>query len=230
MTLASEEKPATSHRNRHSDKWRFAIFLALLLGGGLLVNAWAYLGEAHVERKTLTDFPTQISVWHQTGNDVQIDEKTMAVLRASDYLLRNYRSNDGRVLNFYVGYYSSQREGATYHSPLNCLPGSGWVMSEPEQITISPKGRPVFVANKFIIQNGDHKEILLYWYQGRGRAIASEYWGKIYTVIDSVRRRRSDGAMVRITTPVEGSTADSLAASIALAEQTSAILPEFIPD
>lgn len=211
-------------------KWRFAIFFGLLVTGGLLVNAWAYLGEAHVNRKQLNSFPKQIDVWQQLGGDEQFDEKTMAVLRASDYLLRNYRTNDGRVLNFYVGYYASQREGATYHSPLNCLPGSGWVMSDPDRVTVSPKGRPAFIANKYVIQNGDHKELLIYWYQGRGRAVASEYWGKIYTVIDSVRRRRSDGAMVRITTPIESSEADALKASVALAEETSTILPEFIPD
>lgn len=211
-------------------KWRLTIFLTLLIAGGLLVNAWAYLGEAHVDRKQLNSFPKQIDSWQQVGGDEQFDERTMAVLRASDYLLRNYQTADGRVLNFYVGYYASQRDGATYHSPLNCLPGSGWVMSDPDRVTISPRGRPAFVANKYIIQNGDHKELLLYWYQGRGRAVASEYWGKIYTVIDSVRRRRSDGAMVRITTPIESSEADALKASLALAAETSTILPEFIPD
>ena len=211
-------------------EWRFTIFLTLLVAGGLLVNAWAYLGEAHVNRKQLISFPKKIENWEQVGGDEQFDERTMAVLRASDYLLRNYRTDDGRVLNFYVGYYASQRDGATYHSPLNCLPGSGWVMSDADRVTISPKGRPAFVANKYIIQNGDHKELLIYWYQGRGRAVASEYWGKIYTVIDSVRRRRSDGAMVRITTPIESSEADALKASVALAAETSTILPEFIPD
>ncbi|HKP45007.1 MAG TPA: EpsI family protein [Pyrinomonadaceae bacterium] len=216
--------------NSKVERWRFGIFLSLMVIGGLFVNTWTYLGEAHVERKHLKDFPKQISSWNQTGTDDEIDDKTMAVLRASDYLLRDYRSSDGRVLNFYVGYYASQRDGATYHSPLNCLPGSGWVMSDPDRVTVTPKGRPSFVANKYVIQNGYHKEVLLYWYQGRGRAIASEYWGKVYTVIDSVRRRRSDGAMIRITTPIQESEDAALKASIALASETSTILPEFIPD
>lgn len=210
--------------------WRFAILFAVLLAGGLAVNAWEYLGEARVERKQLKDFPKQIGVWEQTGGDEQFNEETLAVLRASDYLLRNYRGTDGRVVNFYVGYYASQREGATYHSPLNCLPGSGWVMSEPGKITITPKGRSPFVANRYLIHNGDHKELLIYWYQGRGRAVASEYWGKIYTVIDSVRLRRSDGAMVRITTSVESSEPAALQAAADLAANSSYILPEFIPD
>src|SRR2546429_52716 len=210
--------------------WRFAILFIVLLAGGFVVNAWEYLGEAPVERKELKDFPRQIGTWEQSGGDEQFDKQTLAVLRASDYLLRNYRSADGRVVNFYVGYYASQRDGATYHSPLNCLPGAGWVLADPGEITITPKGKTPFVANRYLIQNGDHKELLIYWYQGRGRVVASEYWGKIYTVIDSVRMRRSDGAMVRITTPVVGSEPAALQSAIDLAANSSSILPEFIPD
>jgi EpsI family protein len=212
------------------ERWRFAILFLLLLAGGAVVNTWEYLGEARVVRKDLKDFPSKVGPWNQVGGDEQFDNQTMAILRASDYLLRNYGDVDGRVVNFYVGYYGSQRDGATYHSPLNCLPGSGWVMSEPGKITITPKGRPPFLANKYLIQNGDHKELLVYWYQGRGRAVASEYWGKIYTVVDSVRLWRSDGAMVRITTPVESSEGEALKAAASVAAEASAILPEFIPD
>ncbi|MDQ2975748.1 MAG: EpsI family protein [Acidobacteriota bacterium] len=210
--------------------WRFALLFVVLVAGGFVVNAWEYLGEARVERKELRDFPKQIGTWQQTGGDGQLDNQTLAVLRASDYLLRDYRGDNGRVVNLYVGYYASQRDGATYHSPLNCLPGSGWVMSDPGKVTITPKGRPAFVANRYVIENGDHKDLLVYWYQGRGRAVASEYWGKIFTVVDSVRRRRSDGAMVRITTPVNGSETAALQAAVDLAANSSSILPEFIPD
>lgn len=210
--------------------WRFAILFVVLIAGGIVVNAWEYLGEARVERRELKSFPKQIGTWQQLGGDEQFDNQTVAVLRASDYLLRNYRGADGRVVNFYVGYYASQRDGATYHSPLNCLPGAGWVMNEPGTITITPKGRAPFVANRYLIQNGLHKELLIYWYQGRGRSIASEYWGKVYTVVDSVRLRRSDGAMIRIMTPVDGSESKALQAAVDLAANSSTILPEFVPD
>lgn len=210
--------------------WRFAILFVLLLAGGFVVNAWEYLGEARVERRNLQGFPKQMGTWKQSGGDEQFDNQTVAVLRASDYLLRNYRASDGRMVNFYVGYYASQRDGATYHSPLNCLPGAGWVLNEPGTVTINPKGRAPFVANRYLIQNGLHKELLIYWYQGRGRSIASEYWGKIYTVVDSVRLRRSDGAMIRIMTPVDGSEFAALQAATELAANTATILPEFVPD
>jgi len=208
----------------------FVILLALVLGGGAVVNAWHYVGEAKIERKQLSDFPTRIGNWEQTGGDERLNSETLAVLRASDYLLRDYRMADGRVMGFYVGYYASQRDGATYHSPLNCLPGSGWVMTQPGTITIKPVGRPSFVANRYIIENAGHRELLVYWYQGRGRAVASEYWGKVYTVLDSVSLRRSDGALVRITSPVGASETESLKAATELAAEVSTRLPEFIPD
>jgi EpsI family protein len=209
---------------------RFGLLLAVILVTGILVNAWAYLGEAHVDRKQLKDFPQQVGGWQQTGSDQLLDNETLKVLRASDYLLRNYRSADGRIANFYVGYYATQRDGATYHSPLNCLPGSGWVMSDPAQVTItSPDGR-AFTANRYLIQNGDQKDLLVYWYQGRGRAVASEYWGKVYTVLDSVRLRRSDGAMVRVTIPVDKSEAASLQMATDLAASATVVLPEFVPN
>ena len=209
---------------------RFGLLLAVILVAGILVNAWAYLGEAHVERKQLKDFPRQIGGWQQIGSDSVLDNETLKVLRASDYLMRNYRSANGRVANFYVGYYATQRNGATYHSPLNCLPGSGWIMSDPAMVTITlPDGR-AFTANRYLIQNGDEKDLLVYWYQGRGRAVASEYWGKVYTVLDSVRLRRSDGAMVRVTIPIDKSEAAALQMATDLAASATFVLPEFVPN
>lgn len=207
---------------------RFAVLLVAILGVGALVNTWAYLGEAHVDRKPLKVFPEQIGAWQKSG-DQTIDEPTMKVLRASDYLLRDFRRSDGQTANFYVGYYASQRDGASYHSPLNCLPGSGWSLSEPGKVSIAgPNGS--FIANKYVIQNGNYSSLMIYWYQGRGRAVASEYWGKIYTVIDSVRLRRSDGALVRVTVPISGSEQRALDAARDLAVAATSALPDYVPD
>jgi len=209
---------------------RFGLLILVLLIGGAVVNAWQYLGEVPVQRKELQDFPREIGLWRQRGVDQYFDKETLSVLRASDYLMRDYQGIGGVTGNFYVGYYASQRDGATYHSPLNCLPGSGWVMSSPEKVTISPEGQAAFEANRYIIENGGNKQLLIYWYQGRGRSIASEYWGKIYTVIDSVKMRRSDGAMVRVMVPVGASEATALEAAISLSGSAAKALPEFIPN
>jgi EpsI family protein len=213
-----------------SSTLRFAILLVAILAAGVFVNSWAYLGEAHVDRKALKDFPEQLGDWRKSKPDQIIDEPTMKVLRASDYLLRDFRRPDGQVGNFYVGYYATQRDGASYHSPLNCLPGSGWQLSNPDHVVISlPDGRS-FTANKYVIQNGNFKSLMIYWYQGRGRAVASEYWGKVYTVIDSVRLRRSDGAMVRVTVPLGDSEAAALESARDLSAKAAAALSDFVPD
>jgi EpsI family protein len=208
---------------------RFAVLLVAILGVGLLVNTWAFLGEARVDRKPLQSFPEQLGAWQKSSDQV-IDEPTMKVLRATDYLLRDFRRADGETANFYVGYYSTQRDGASYHSPLNCLPGAGWMLTEPGKVTIPGPNGSNFVANKFVIQNGNYRSLMIYWYQGRGRAVASEYWGKIYTIIDSVRLRRSDGALVRVTVPITGSEQKALQAATDLAGAATMALPEYVPD
>jgi len=208
---------------------RFGILLVLLLVVGALVNTWSYLGEAHVDRKELKDFPVSVGTWQKTGTDQILDEPTLKVLRASDYLLRDFRNQDGQVVNLYVGYYATQRTGATYHSPLNCLPGSGWMLSEPGKATITLPDGSSIVANKYVIQNGDYKSLMVYWYQGRGRNVASEYWGKIYTVMDSVRLRRSDGAMVRVTVPITDSEAKAQQSAVQFASAASTALPQYVP-
>ena len=212
------------------DTIRFCLLLAVLLLGGGVINVWERAGEAHVSRRNLKDFPAQVGSWRQVGDDLRFDDETEKVLRADDYLSRNFVSN-GRTASFYVGYYATQRNGATYHSPLNCLPGSGWVMSDPARITIAPAGGGApFEANRFVIANGRDRALMIYWYQGRGRAVASEYWGKIYTVLDSVRRRRSDGAMIRVMVPVGNSQEEAQSTAVEMAAQAAAELPAFVPN
>ncbi len=210
--------------------WRFGLLLVVLVAAGIFVNSWAYLGEAHVERQELKNFPVQVGAWKQEGVDQRFDAQTMSVLRATDYLLRGYRLGNGQRASLYVGYYATQRDGASYHSPLNCLPGSGWGMVDPALITIRLPDGKSFVANKYVIENGNTRELMIYWYQGRGRRIASEYWGKVYTVLDSVRLRRSDAAMVRVTVPITGSETAAIESAREFAAVASGVLPEFVPN
>ena len=212
-----------------SSNLRFGLLLIVLLFGGAIINVWENAGEARVSRKSLKEFPARIGSWQQQGEDVRFDDETEKVLRADDYVSRNFQSN-GRLASLYVGYYATQRNGATYHSPLNCLPGSGWVMSDGGKMTITPTGAPSFEANRYVIQNGNQRALMIYWYQGRGNTVASEYWAKIYTVLDSVRRRRSDGALVRVMTPFGNSPADAEKSAIELASEAARELPAFVPN
>jgi len=97
----------------------------------------------------------------------------------------------------------------TIHSPKNCLPGSGWSPIESRPITLSMPGHAPFPANRYVIAQGDSRRVVLYWYWAHNRGVASEYWAKYYLVADSIKMNRSDGSLVRITTPLSpGETAD----------------------
>ena len=120
---------------------------------------------------------------------------------------------------------------STYHSPLNCLPGSGWELNEPNTVEISPaNGAPAFEANSYVVQHGSDRQLMIYWYQGRGRAVANEYRDKVYTVLDSIRLRRSDGAMVRLLVPVRGSEGETLESARQLASQVAPNLAPYVPN
>lgn len=210
---------------------QFWAMAALLLVGGAFINYWAAAGEAHAPRQTLSAFPAELGGWRQAGRDVRFDAATEAVLRADDYVSRDYAGEGGRAASLYVGYYSTQRTGATYHSPLNCLPGSGWTLGEPTTVEVRPAGgRAPFSANGYIINHGDDRMVMLYWYQGRGRAVASEYVDKLYTVFDSIRLRRSDGAMVRVLVPFRGSEREATETAAQFAAHVAPNLSAYVPD
>ena len=210
---------------------QFWAMAALLLLGGAVINYWAVAGEARMPRRALAEFPAEFGGWRQLGRDVRFDAATEAVLRADDYVSRDYAGEAGRSASLYVGYYLTQRTGATYHSPLNCLPGSGWVLGEPHTVEVKPAdGRAPFRANSYVIEHGPDRMLLLYWYQGRGRAVASEYVDKVYTVFDSIRLRRSDGAMVRVLVPFRGSERETQEVAAQFAAQVAPNLPAYVPD
>lgn len=204
--------------------------VALLVVSGGFINWFAGRSEAPVQRASLADLPVTLGNWRQKGSEIRFDEQVESVLRTTDYTMREYMMPDGRIANLYVGYYASQRTGATYHSPQNCLPGAGWVMHDPQQIDIkTPDGR-TFSANRYIIENGVYKEAMIYWYQGRGHTEASEYTDKVNTIWDSVTRRRSDGAIIRVMTDVGTDEESAINAAADLAARLAENLSPFVPE
>lgn len=207
----------------------FFISLVLLAAAGLFLRSISH-GEETPLRKSFVDFPLSIDQW--SGKELGMEGKVLQVLKVDDYMMRQYSSEQGLPIGFYVGYYKSMRQGATYHSPKNCLPGSGWhfVQTGTTSLrTTDHHGRAVEI-NKFVIQKGLDKQLVLYWYQDRGRIITSEYWAKMYMVFDAAVRHRTDGAFVRITVPFTGEDEESvLDQGKAFAEQIFPVLREYLP-
>ena len=205
------------------------LILALVLSG-VFINWFVNRGEVEVSRKPLSELSAQLGGWTQKGSEIKFDKSIESVLRTTDYTMREYTAPDGRIANIYVGYYASQRTGATYHSPQNCLPGAGWEMRDPQTIDITTADGRTFTANRYIIENGIYKEVMIYWYQGRGHIEPNEFRDKINTVIDSVTRRRSDGSIVRVMTDLGSDEAASLTAASDLAAKLAEQLPPYVPE
>lgn len=201
----------------------------------LLLSAVAFLHsrahpELEIEREPFTAFPPSFNGW--SGHDLEIEPAVMEVLRADDAMVRLYFPNDGRPpVDLYMAYFKSQRTGATIHSPQNCLPGAGWAPVESGRLVIDGlDGEPITV-NRFRIAKGMDQRLVLYWYQSHGRVVASEYWAKFFLVADAIRLNRTDGALVRVTTPIaQGETpAEAESRLIEFVRHTVRELPRFIP-
>jgi EpsI family protein len=214
---------------------RRAVIVALCLIVGAVGLVRATKTEPVPVRESLAGFPAEFAGW-QGRQLPDFDPKILAVLGVDEYLNRLYDTPGRPPVGIYVGYYQSQREGDTMHSPLNCLPGAGWLPISQKRIPITvtdAQGPRTIVVNDVIIEKGLDRQVVLYWYQSHGRVVASEYWGKVYTVVDAVRLNRSDGALVRLVVPTSANgTPSSEAAEATAIAFTQAVFPHlgrFLP-
>jgi len=181
--------------------------------------------EEVLPRRPLQALTNQVGRWE--GREApKFSDEVLAVLGADDLLNRYYLSAGKPAVSLYVGYYRSQREGDTIHSPMNCLPGAGWLPIANDRAAIPIPGRNApIVVNRFVIRKGAERQVVLYWYQSHGRVVASEYWSKAYMVYDAVRSHRSDAALVRVVSPVLPSEEGTAAAEHRVTEFVQALFP-----
>ena len=210
---------------------RHALVLSLVLVAQALVFYAFSSAEKVPVLRPLAEAPAQFGDWTKASEGV-IEQEVRDVLRADDIVSRVYRqTGSGRAASLFVAYFKSQRTGQAPHSPKNCLPGAGWVPSASEAMRISIAGRaePIQV-NRYVVSKGDEKSVVIYWYQTRDRVIASEYEAKFYLVVDSIRYRRSDTALVRVVTPVrDNDQAGATKAAIEFVQSFFTPLRQFLP-
>lgn len=222
-------------------KWPFVTAVAMLASAWALLHSLSH-AEPMVTKKPFSDFPVALpGGWE--GREISMDQEILKALKPTDHMLRSYvRTLPGpeaiqRVSSterslpvlLYAGFYGSQRTGLTYHSPKNCLPGSGWQVIEADYVTVSPQAIPPVTINKILIQKGLDKQLILYWYHDRGRVIATELDGKLYLVWDAVTKNRTDGALVRISVPVTDSADISLEHGLSFLEDVWPVLADYMP-
>jgi exosortase D (VPLPA-CTERM-specific) len=182
-------------------------------------------------RDSLTSFPLQFGQW--SGQRQVMDQVYLNVLKLSDYLLADYlpasRSSGTLArspVNLYVAWYDTQSTGDTTHSPKACLPGGGWRINDMRVVTLAGltvNGQPLRV-NRALIQYGDERQLVYYWFQQRGRVLTTELAVKWYLLVDALTRHRTDGALVRLVVPI-GSATTVAAADLELKTFAAAAVP-----
>ena len=204
---------------------RLWITAAVLLGAFFLLHSVSH-GEPVLPHQPLRDLPYTIGSW--TGQESPLSERIVQAVSVSDYTNRFYYSVGNSPIQLYVGFYGSQKTGDTIHSPKNCLPGAGWDPVHAGFATIPVAGRQITV-NEYVIQQDQNKQLVFYWYQGRGRVIASEYAGKFWMVADAISRNRTDGALVRLNTPITDNESTARARLVGFTQDLFPKLDELIP-
>jgi EpsI family protein len=188
-------------------------------------------------REPLANLPLKLGAW--TGREAEpFDPAILAVLGVDEYANRIYVSQ-GAAAGLYIGYYESQRQGDTIHSPLNCLPGAGWEPLSKSYLTIpvalgGADGRQESITvNRYVIQKGLDRQVVLYWYQSHGRVVANEYRSKLFMVYDAVRLNRTDAALIRVVSPLHdtGPNAENEASdhAVDLVKAVFPLLDRYLP-
>jgi EpsI family protein len=204
---------------------------ALLLLFAAAINYGISTSEAEIFRSKLDTFPTRVGEWEMI-DEQRIDDKSMEVLGVDDYVMRTYSDGDDGDIGLYIGYFGSQQEGKQIHSPRQCLLGSGWVTIRHEEYdAVLKRQHPANPSiNLDLLQRGSDRILVLWWYQGRGRSYSSEYRNKAYLVWDRLTKRRTDGALVRVHSTVNGDTKKSMEDLTDFANLLMPYLPLYIPD
>jgi EpsI family protein len=209
---------------------RLAISCALL-GVALLVLQFRSSGEAIPLRKSLDTFPETVGDW-KVRDAASLDPEVVNLLKVNDYVLQRYVAPDGQGLWLYVAYWATQRKGgAQIHSPQNCLPGSGWEPVEASRIVIPLAApAPPITVNRYLIQKEGSRQVVVYWYHSQGKDVAGEVQAKMAMVRNALWNNRSDGALIRISTPVQGTVPETTERLIRYVQAVYPILSQYLPD
>ena len=217
-------------RERMKFKGRIFIVLLLFAATWYILHITSSVTRIPI-KKSLSSFPGQIAEYH-LSNSFQSSADVVKLLGVDDYIDHNFVNPSGVPINFYVGFYSSVGVGGGYHSPKNCLPGGGWGIDTVKTVQLQSgiEGKKTSTVTEKLIRNGDQYQVVLYWYQNRGRVIASEYWEKVYLVLDALTKGRRDGSFVRIMITVKDTDIEGSEHRVQqFAEQAMVELEKFLP-
>lgn len=180
------------------------------------------------ERTSFNSFPLKIN--GLIAEEDQIPGIEQEILQMSDYFFGHYREKKLPPITLFIGYYDQQTAGRTPHSPRVCIPSGGWKIQDLDTAELTKDGSTVPI-NRVIIGKGEQKLLVYYWFLQRGKFIANEYMAKFNLLWGGLSSSRTDGALVRVTMPIDN-TMSEIVADERLSEFSQAlikILPKYVP-
>ena len=194
--VASSPQPAA-----HSGYGGAQVHAALLCLSAAFLIVFLVAGRQEIipERLRFATFPSTLGQWH--GQTSLLEQDVERGLGLEDYILADYATPQKLGVNLYVGYYASQRQGLSPHSPMVCMPGGGWRITDFERTSLVSPPDAAMPFNRAVIERGGAKQLVYYWFVQRGRTVSNEFLSKWYLFADAIIKNRTDGALVRVTTP-----------------------------
>lgn len=238
LDLETDGLMAQAGRLRLIQASRAMILSAVLMIGAVM--GWQSLAPdraaSTIARDSFAQFPRTLGDWRQTGTPRKLGARVETVLGADDYhaiRLVSRTNPDTPEVEFFSAWYADQSKGGV-HSPEICLPGSGWEIAwlERSDITEQMNWETPFNINRAIIQKGETRMMVYYWFEQKGRKIAWDMAAKYWLMVDGVKTGRTDGALVRLTTSIDANETEAQAEARLrdVLLNTTKVLPRFIPE
>ena len=224
---------------------KFWTIMALLLATAFVLESRGDT-DSVPPSEPLRLMPETFGSW--SAQDFPLDDDTLEVLGKGDFLNRVYTTNQSLAdpsaggisasriatppISLFIGYFATQRTGQTMHSPQHCLPGAGWTFDSQKYVDLKDVSGKDYRVGEYVIGNGESRQFVIYWYQAHGRSVPNEYVAKLYMVSDAIRTNRTDGALVRVITPILNNEPVEAASARAtrFTQQMAPYLPRFIPN
>ena len=208
--------------------------VGIALAAAAAVQAMPERGAVAPTRDSFALFPRQLGAWEQRGPREMLSTGVERSLGADDYhQVSLVRSGDGAQVGLFMAWYNDQSKGGV-HSPEICLPGAGWEIAWLERTDITERmgSTTPFRINRAIIQKGETRMMVYYWFQQKDRRLAWDFAAKFWLMMDGIRTGRTDGALVRLTTQIGPGETDAAAEArlMEVLEEIRPSLPRFIPE
>ena len=173
--------------------WIVLSLMAATLAATVWVRSPKTSSDENVDLKR---FPKHFAGW--SAEEDSLDASTTRALRTDQVLLRYYTDMNGRRVELFIGYYQDQRFGAQVHSPLHCLPGSGWTILRHDKMLL-PFATNAAIANKLHINKDGKNQLVVYWFASSGDIVKNEFDLKIRLLLNAFKRETTSVYFYRIS-------------------------------